>query len=537
MGWNMRYLLLYLALCCWALTGSAYSAPFLLDNFSTVSNTALVSHSPDTGGTWTSASGTVYTTGLLAGVVGNPYNIATSTSQNYTVTATVATKSTIGGPGPCARVQTDLSGYCAYVYGNGNFYLTRRASGGEFSANISGPVAVADYTKDTTYTIALTVNGNSISATAYEGATLKATLIGTDSTHSSGYAGIMSTVSNSYIYDVTAEDISIVTYTTHTVQAAELLDNGYDNVAAPRQSTFSRFRFSTNSDTVKIVGTTSIYGEYPSWANLGVVVDGINQSKLPFTSNGAAEFTVALPGASGTTRDVQIISGLETKPSATVLGTFIDSVAYEDGSSFSVQSGSATGRVLIYGDSIASGASSTTPEYQGYATLLRSSYNKNVMLESWGYRSLYDDANTAGLRSAFVSRVSGYEPNTIMLAVGTNDYGLNKWSAVSFGAAYAATVDALHTALPGTSIICQTPLVRATETANGSGSTTDDYRSQIISICQARGWLRCIDGKKILNLVDLVDGVHPSTAGHSKYAEYINGYLSATGSAALLMVQ
>src|SRR6185369_1627561 len=115
-------------------------------------------------------------------------------------------------------------------------------------------------------------------------------------------------------------------------------------------------------------------------------------------------------------------------------------------------------------------------------------YGYSMMLEGWGFRSLFDDANTSGLRNAFVSRIASYAPATIWIAIGTNDYGLNKWTPANFGTAYAATLDGLHAALPSARIICQTPIVRSVETANGFGNTLSDYRSQISTACNARSW-------------------------------------------------
>lgn len=318
-----------------------------------------------------------------------------------------------------------------------------------------------------------------------------------------------------------------VNTTYYTVQQSDLWDNGYDNVLAPRQSTFARFVFTTDAASITLEGITSIYNNYSSWAQLGVRVDGVDQSPLEFTTNSTATFNVSL-GVAGTTRTVEIISGLQSNPSGTVLGTFINKITYPVNASFSVQSPTVGNRILVYGDSIAVGGNATNPESQSYASLLRNTYNHRVMLEGWGYRSLYDDVNTVNLRSAFVSRISGYNPAVVWLAIGTNDYGLNKWNAVNFGTAYASTLDDLHTALPSAIIVCQTPIVRGNETANTFGNTTGDYRSQIISVCNARSWTTLVDGTAILTTSDLADGVHPSTAGHAKYALAVNNLLNIT---------
>lgn len=314
--------------------------------------------------------------------------------------------------------------------------------------------------------------------------------------------------------------------TTHAIQAAELWDNGYDNISAPRQSAFSRFVFTTDAANVAVNGTTTIYGSFPNWAHLGVRIDGVEQSPLAFTGSGARDFTINL-GAAGTTRTIEIIAGLQTKPSSTVLGTFVNSITYPDSATFTVSPASFESRVLVYGDSISVGANSTNPEYQGYVPLLRNDYDYNIMLEGWGYRSLHEDANSSGLRSSFVNRISGYMPSIIYLAIGTNDYGLNKWNANNFGNAYAAVLDDIHSSLPSVKVICQTPLVRGNESANSFGNTLNDYRNQIVTACSSRSWATLVDGAAFLTTSDLVDGVHPSTAGFAKYAKRIAPLLAS----------
>jgi len=313
--------------------------------------------------------------------------------------------------------------------------------------------------------------------------------------------------------------------TTYTILQADLWDNGYDNVATPRQSFISRFVFITNAASVAVAGTTDIFGSFPLWAQLGVKINGVYQDPLQFSGNGTESFTLNL-GDFGTNRTVEIISGIQSQPGLSVIGTYSNSVTYPTGSTLTVQPPTVGDRILVYGDSISVGANATDPEELGWAPLLRDTYTNRVMAEAWGYRSLYDDTNTAELRSAFVSRVAGYTPATIWLAIGTNDYGLNRWSAANFGTAYAATVDDLHTALPSARIVCQTPIDRTTEVANDFGNTTPEYRTQITNVCGARSWATVIDGTQIMETTDLVDGVHPNTAAHATYATFVNNVLT-----------
>ena len=343
------------------------------------------------------------------------------------------------------------------------------------------------------------------------------------------------TSNTSYDYRVAFTDASsttvysnVVTVTTgiptstYTVQLGDLWNNNYDNTNQPKQSPFSRFIFTTNAGSITVNANTTLYTTFPAYAHIGVRVNGSNLSPLVFTTNGNQSFSVAL-GSVGTTKTVEIIDGTQsTGGGSTSLGSFITSITYPDTASFSVQSPINSNSILFYGDSISAGGNSTNPEYQSYISLLRSNYGFNTILEGWGYRALYDDASNATKITNFVNHIANTNPTTIWLAIGTNDYGLNKWSAASFGTALANVIDGLHTSLPTTRIICQTPLVRNSESANGYGNTLSDYRTQIVNVCNARSsYTTTINGTTFLSLSDLDDGLHPTNAGFVKYANRI----------------
>jgi lysophospholipase L1-like esterase len=319
--------------------------------------------------------------------------------------------------------------------------------------------------------------------------------------------------------------------TTYTVQAADIWDTGYDNVATPRQSTIARFLFTTDAGSVTITGTTNLYDRYPQYAQLGVTINGVQQSTLNFSANGSQGFAVTL-GSAGTTRTVEVIAGVQSNPegpgAGTVIGSFIDSITYPAANSLGVLPPTTGERLLIYGDSITEGANATTPVYQGYPALLRTTYGLRVALESWGYRALNDDGATSAERMAFVAQLAGYSPTIIVFAIGTNDYGLSRWSATSFGAAYGATLDAIHASMQSVTVVCITPIVRSDESANSHGSTLGDYRAQIETACEDRSsYTVLIDGTAILTTADLDDGVHPTTAGQAKYAAHVAPILSS----------
>lgn len=148
--------------------------------------------------------------------------------------------------------------------------------------------------------------------------------------------------------------------------------------------------------------------------------------------------------------------------------------------------------VVVYGDSIATGG---WPQELGWEADAR------------GCRTLHDD-------SGALARLTKYGADTIWIAIGTNDYYLSQWTPAAFGQAYGTLLDGLR----GSLVIAQTPLLRKAEPANRLGATLDDYRAEILSACRGRHWVTCVDGRSLVPLSLLPDGVHPSPQGDAVYA-------------------
>ena len=298
---------------------------------------------------------------------------------------------------------------------------------------------------------------------------------------------------------------------------------------AYRLSPYSRARFVTDATTVELDIVSDVFGSYPTFAKIGVLVNGAVHATITATQAAMKRYTQSLPAGSG--KVVEFVTGLQSRPSSTILGTYIRMIAFPHNTNTALQSAPAGPTLLIYGDSLAVGANATSPATEGWPYLLSTQWAGQTIVEAYGFRTLFDDAADSTARGAFVAKVAAAAPTAIWLAIGTNDYGLNKWSAASFGAAYAALLDDLHTALPSAQIYCQTPLTRfapASEAANGSGSTLANYRSQIATAQAARAsYCTLVDGTAIITdsaQMD-TDGIHPLTTGHATYAAYAQGVL------------
>lgn len=188
--------------------------------------------------------------------------------------------------------------------------------------------------------------------------------------------------------------------------------------------------------------------------------------------------------------------------------------------------------LLIWGDSISCGVLSSAPQLDAWPLALRRRYPGSVRVESYGGRSLNVDASTATAQAAIAQLLARGNPTDLWICLGVNDYAGNLWSAASFGTAYAAVLDAIHASAPQARVFCQTPILRSIETANGSGSTLGDYRTQITTACSTRAWTSAIDGtatSRFPSTADLVDGTHPSSAGQRKYADAVINALHGAG--------
>jgi lysophospholipase L1-like esterase len=235
-------------------------------------------------------------------------------------------------------------------------------------------------------------------------------------------------------------------------------------------------------------------------------------SQVQFSS---LAFTVALPTGS---KVVDIVAGLQTKPSATILGTFPMAVRFigGDGIVSLISPDSPIDRICIYGDSISCGGNADNPGDEAWSVLLRQTVP--VIHESYGWRTLFADCPDAAGRTTFAAKVASYAPGSVLLTIGTNDYGLNTQSAADFGTAYADLLDKLHAVLENITLYCMSPIGRSSEVANSFGDTLGAYRTEISTAAAARDYCTYLAGTDILPYSApyfSADGLHPNTAGHA----------------------
>lgn len=284
-------------------------------------------------------------------------------------------------------------------------------------------------------------------------------------------------------------------------------------------STFSHIDVITSATDFFVGISSPVYDYYPDYAAIGVYVNGSFNQQIDATISSMNEYYVSLPAGSKT---VSFVHGLQTSNSG-IKGSFVTSIRANQ--SMAQVGGQVSDCLLFYGDSITAGSDASPITQNAYPLLIRSAINTlfngvpPLAVEAWGGRSLYEDCVDAPARAAFVSTIAAYDPVIFYMTIGTNDYGLNLWTAANFGTAYAALLDALHAAMPDLYIYCQSPIPRAVETANGIGSTLEDYRDAIAAAVVGRtAFCEFVDGTSFVELDDIPDGVHPNTAGHASYA-------------------
>lgn len=140
-----------------------------------------------------------------------------------------------------------------------------------------------------------------------------------------------------------------------------------------------------------------------------------------------------------------------------------------------------------------------------------------VTTVAYGFRRLIDDCSNSSAQTAFAMFIASLNPTQLTMLIGTNDW-VAGWSASSFQMAYTGFLDALAgTSASGCAVQCVSPLLTSgREGMNSFNNTMDDYRAavQAAVAATAKTGVTFVNGKTILALADMEDGLHPNTSGH-----------------------
>lgn len=260
-----------------------------------------------------------------------------------------------------------------------------------------------------------------------------------------------------------------------------------------------------------IQGDTS----YPNQAVCTVNIDNQYNQSLNFggIQGGFKTFTL-----SAGNKKVGVNNGGTLYSGGDIVGTYVKCL-YVNGPTAPTKPSAGSGSGLwCYGDSISNGYLATALSGFSPWDRLWSNGKYTTTIRGAGSEGLFTRNSDATARTNFVAQMAGTVTGNILLAIGTNDYGLNLWSAANFGTAYADLLDKMHTAFPSATIYCVSPISRSTESANSFGNTLGDYRTQIQTAAGARSsYCVYIDGTTLVSVGNLVDGVHPGNIGAQEY--------------------
>jgi hypothetical protein len=299
------------------------------------------------------------------------------------------------------------------------------------------------------------------------------------------YSNLLTTFDNSVVYEVSTDYI--------------------------KRSTNAEFNFTTTETEMYLVASVDGLAD-----KVGLWIDGVFDSELTLVDG--VPLTVTLAGGS---KSVKL---MEMRINATTFnGCRLKSISL-GGTNFTLERQGDVSEVIAFlVDSIMNG-SNATKFTSGCAQLIRDTDSKNIKIIGYAGSTISEIATTAPqlattnewIEQAFVNATT---TKKLVIAMGINDF-LGGLPAATFNTRYNQLLDAINVADPTIEVFCISPILTTTDDA-----ILDLYRTNMGIACGVRSWCTYIDGKPILELGDLDDGVHPTTAGQLKYHDYIDSII------------
>lgn len=332
---------------------------------------------------------------------------------------------------------------------------------------------------------------------------------------------------------VTKDDTSEVYYAT---SAGMYHDSklAVSEAYAVRHNAFARIRFTTGKRRVAIHQTSTIYSYYYTggFASVGIFSGGTWSSNSTTTAANVSQVVDSLlPAGAGKT--VDLVEGTQLENGGAVYGTYMSGIRLPTDAVITAPSAPAN-RCVLVGDSILNGYITTNAMSDAPVTVLRGLTSYAVTLLGWGSATSYEFTLSAS-RAAWVASVAqmldASGTNLLMWELMTNDYGLNAQSAANYATNLGAFLDDLKVAVPGLTVKLLGAIARvspAVETANGSGSTLDDYRTAASGLTSGRAWVTYANEKNVVTVGNYYsDGIHLQTAGAAELAASYRSLIGA----------
>jgi hypothetical protein len=172
------------------------------------------------------------------------------------------------------------------------------------------------------------------------------------------------------------------------------------------------------------------------------------------------------------------------------------------------------------GDSIIAGiGSSNATAISKLARIRYASTGEVIVHGIGGLGGTHTNGSAYIIAAAMAEAMNRSKTQKFWLALGVNDYLSYNVTAANFGAWLLNIVVAIRALAPNAIGYLQSPIPCGTETANGAGSTLDDFRYETAVIANTRStWLRYVHGRE---LTGATDGLHETDAGQATNAQII----------------
>lgn len=298
-------------------------------------------------------------------------------------------------------------------------------------------------------------------------------------------------------------------------------DNGLNvsETYAVRHNSFARIRFTTSSRRLAIHQTSTIYGTYyNSFASVGVFNGGAYANLSTSTAANTSQCIDSTMPA-GSNKTIDLVEGSQAYVAGNVYGTFMSGIRLPVDAVITVPT-APTDRVVVVGDSIINGFTTTNAQSDGPIAKLRGVTDYKVTCLGWGSatsKEFTDSGSRAAWVASIAAMLNGSNSNTLIWETQTNDYGLDAQNSTTYATNLGAFLDDLKVAVPGLQVKLLGAISRispASEVANGFGKTLDDYRSAASGLTSGRSWVKYINNKYAVSDANhTADGIHVTTAG------------------------
>lgn len=295
----------------------------------------------------------------------------------------------------------------------------------------------------------------------------------------------------------------------------DLYDSSFINSAlyGTIRNSFSEWKFNYSGDYIIVKTNSTYYSINPDHALIYCFVDGVYYSATQFTDTDGYK-KINLPAGN---KVIQLFESAQYvyHPSLDILGTFMTNIFVKTNSFTKINQTNVNEKLLFITDSIGNGSASSNYITQAVTRLFSIEDDRNVMVFGHGALRVEDlNSDFEKLEDLLISAFSNVTTTKkLIITIGTNDYGAGILLS-TFITYYTNLLTTIYAVDPTIQIYCVSPIKRSGETA-----LLGQYRTAISNICTSLGYATYINGYDILELTDLADGLHPSTAGHKKFKD------------------